>query len=57
MVIESGHIVVGWTREAHARGDYSTSLFSGYERQMRRRSAGEYLSGRALARLLPHLEP
>ncbi|CAA9442012.1 MAG: hypothetical protein AVDCRST_MAG14-44 [uncultured Rubrobacteraceae bacterium] len=55
LVVESGHIGVGWTREA--RGDYSASLFSGYERQMRRHSAGEYLSGLAFIRLLPHLQP
>ncbi len=39
------------------RSEDSASLLSGHERQMRRRSAWEYLSsGRAFVRLLPRLE-
>jgi hypothetical protein len=44
----------GHTRPA--RNDYSASLLSGYGRQLGRRSAGEYLSGRAIVKLLPHME-
>jgi hypothetical protein len=44
----------GHTRPA--RNDYSASLLSGYGRQLGRRSAGEYFSGRAIVKLLPHME-
>ena len=54
--MESGRVAASWAYEARARNDYSASLLSGYERELRRRSAGEYLSGRALMKLLPHME-
>ncbi len=54
--MESGRIAASWAYEARVRNDYSASLLSGYERQLRRRSAGEYLSGRAIIKLLLHLE-
>ena len=44
----------GHTRPA--RNDYSASLLSGYGHQLGRRSAGEYLSGSAIVKLLPHME-
>jgi flavin-dependent dehydrogenase len=54
--MESGCITTSWAYEARGRKEYSASLLSGYERQLRRRSAGEYLSGRAIMKLLPHME-
>jgi len=54
--MESGHIAASWAYEARVRKDYSASLLSGYKRQLRRRSAGEYLSGCVIMKILPHFE-
>ena len=54
--MEYGRIAASWAYEARARNDYSASLLSGYERQLKRRSAGEYLSGRAIMKLLSHMQ-
>ena len=54
--MESGRIAASWAYEPRGRKEYSASLLSGYERQVRRRSAGEYLSGRAIMKLLAHME-
>ena len=58
--IESGRLAASWAHEAHARDDFSASVFSGYERQLRHRRAREHLSGYALVNLVPNvmlLEP
>lgn len=53
--VESGRLAATWAHEAHARGDFSASLLSGYERQLRRQRAREHLSGHALVNLVPNL--
>jgi geranylgeranyl reductase family protein len=53
--IESGRLASAWAHEAHALGDFSASVLSGYERQLRRQRAREHLSGHALVNLVPHL--
>jgi geranylgeranyl reductase family protein len=53
--LESGRLAASWAHEAHARNDFSTSLLSGYEHQLRRRRAREHLSGYALVNLVPNL--
>jgi menaquinone-9 beta-reductase len=58
--LESGRLAASWAHEAHARHDFSASVFSGYERQLRRRRAREHFSGQALVNLVPNvalLEP
>jgi menaquinone-9 beta-reductase len=54
--IEAGRLAAAWAHEAHARQDFSVSLLSGYERQLRRRRAREHLSGHAMMNLVPNLE-
>jgi flavin-dependent dehydrogenase len=41
--------------QAHARGDFSASVLSGYERQLRHQRAREHFSGHALVNLVPNL--
>ena len=53
--MESGRLAASWAHEAHARDDFSASVFSGYERQLRHRRAREHLSGYALVNLVPNL--
>ena len=53
--LESGRLAASWAHEAHARQDFSASLLSGYERQLRHRRAREHLSGYALVNLVPNL--
>jgi menaquinone-9 beta-reductase len=53
--LESGRLAASWAHEAHVRQDFSASVFSGYERQLRRRRAREHLSGHALVNLVPNL--
>lgn len=53
--IESGRLAATWAHEAHERRDFSASLLSGYERQLRRQRAREHLSGHALVNLIPNL--
>jgi menaquinone-9 beta-reductase len=53
--LESGRLAASWANEAHARYDFSASVFSGYERQLRRRRAREHISGHALVNLVPNL--
>jgi len=53
--IESGRLAASWAHEAHARKDFSASVLSGYERQLRRQRAREHLSGHALVNLIPNL--
>jgi geranylgeranyl reductase family protein len=53
--LESGRLAATWAHEAHARNDFSASVFSGYERQLRHRRAREHLSGYALVNLVPNL--
>jgi menaquinone-9 beta-reductase len=54
--MESGRLAASWANEAHVRQDFSASVLSGYERQLRHRRAREHLSGYALVNLLPNLE-
>ncbi|CAN5719222.1 geranylgeranyl reductase family protein [soil metagenome] len=54
--IESGRLAASWAYEAHARHDFSSSLLSGYEKQLRRQRAKEHFSGHALVNLIPNLE-
>ena len=54
--IESGRLAASFAHEARSKNDYSTSLLSGYERQIRRKRAREHLSGYALTNLVPNLE-
>jgi geranylgeranyl reductase family protein len=54
--IESGRLAASWAHEAHARGDFSASTLSGYERQLRHQRAREHFSGHALVNLVPNLE-
>jgi geranylgeranyl reductase family protein len=53
--IESGRLAASWAHEAHERRDFSASVLSGYERQLRRQRAREHLSGHALVNLVPNL--
>jgi flavin-dependent dehydrogenase len=53
--IESGRLAASWAHEAHARGDFSASVLSGYERQLRRQRAREHFSGHALVNIVPNL--
>ncbi len=53
--MESGRLAASWAHEAHARDDFSASVLSGYERQLRRRRAREHISGYALVNLVPNL--
>lgn len=53
--IESGRLAAAWAHEAHARKDFSASLLSGFERQLRRQRAREHFSGLALVKLIPNL--
>jgi geranylgeranyl reductase family protein len=53
--IESGRLAASWAHEAHARKDFSPSVLSGYERQLRRQRAREHFSGHALVNLVPNL--
>jgi geranylgeranyl reductase family protein len=58
--IESGRLAASWAHEAHARKDFSASVLSGYERQLRHQRAREHFSGHALVNLVPNvgvLEP
>jgi geranylgeranyl reductase family protein len=53
--IESGRLAASWAHEAHAREDFSASVLSGYERQLRHQRAREHFSGHALVNLVPNL--
>ncbi|HEX5700172.1 MAG TPA: NAD(P)/FAD-dependent oxidoreductase [Rubrobacter sp.] len=53
--LESGRLAASWAHEAHVRKDFSASVLSGYERQLKRRRAREHLSGYALVKLVPNL--
>jgi menaquinone-9 beta-reductase len=53
--IESGRLAATWAHEAHAREDFSASVLSGYERQLRAQRAREHISGHALVNLVPNL--
>jgi geranylgeranyl reductase family protein len=53
--LESGRLAAAFAHEAHARRDFSTSVLSGYERQLRRQRAREHFSGHALVNLIPNL--
>src|ERR671914_2777798 len=53
--IESGRLAASWAHESHARRDFSASVLSGYERQLRHQRAREHLSGYALVNLVPNL--
>jgi geranylgeranyl reductase family protein len=53
--IESGRLAASWAHEAHARDDFSASVLSGYERQLKARRAREHLSGYALVNLVPNM--
>jgi geranylgeranyl reductase family protein len=53
--LESGRLAASWAHEAHARRDFSASVLSGYERQLRHQRAREHFSGHALVNLVPNL--
>jgi flavin-dependent dehydrogenase len=53
--LESGRLAASWAHEAHVRQDFSASVLSGYERQLRHRRAREHLSGYALVNLVPNV--
>jgi menaquinone-9 beta-reductase len=53
--LESGRLAAAFAHEAHARKDFSASVLSGYERQLRRQRAREHISGHALVNLVPNL--
>src|SRR5215211_3981900 len=53
--LESGRLAASWAHEAHVRQDFSASLLSGYERQLKHRRAREHLSGYALIKFVPNL--
>jgi len=53
--IESGRLAASWAHEAHAKRDFSASVLSGYERQLRHQRAREHFSGLALVNLVPNL--
>lgn len=54
--LESGRLAAAWAHEAHGRRDFSASLLSGYERQLKKKRAREHLSGYAMVNLVPNLE-
>lgn len=54
--LESGRLAAAWAHEAHAQRDFSTTLLSGYGRQLRKKRAREHVSGYALVNLVPNLE-
>ena len=54
--LESGRLAAAWAHEAHSRKDFSASLLSGYERQLKKKRAREHLSGYAMVNLIPNLE-
>lgn len=54
--IESGRLAAAWAHETHSRSDFSSRIFSGYEKQLRRQRAREQLSGLAFAKLIPKME-
>lgn len=54
--LESGRLAAAWAYEAHSRKDFSASLLSGYERQLKKKRAREHLSGYAMVNLVPNLE-
>ena len=54
--LESGRLAAAWAYEAHAGKDFSATLLSGYERQLKKKRAREHLSGYALVNLIPNLE-
>ncbi|CAN5672585.1 NAD(P)/FAD-dependent oxidoreductase [soil metagenome] len=54
--LESGRLAANWAYEAHSRKEFSASLLSGYERQLRKKRAREHLSGYAMVNLVPNLE-
>jgi menaquinone-9 beta-reductase len=53
--LESGRLAASWAHEAHAQKDFSASVLSGYERQLRHQRAREHFSGHALVNLVPNL--
>jgi menaquinone-9 beta-reductase len=53
--LESGRLAASWANEAHVRQEFSPSVLSGYERQLRHRRAREHFSGYALVNLVPNL--
>jgi menaquinone-9 beta-reductase len=53
--LESGRLAASWAHEAHVRQDFSASVLSGYEHQLRHRRAREHLSGYALVNLVPNM--
>ena len=53
--MESGRLAATWAHEAHERRDFSASLLSGYERQLRKKRAREHISGHAMVNLVPNL--
>src|ERR687885_897130 len=54
--IESGRLAAAWAHEAHSRGDFSTRVFSGYDKQLRHKRAKEHLSGYTLTNVVPNLQ-
>ena len=54
--LESGRLAAAWAHEAHSRKDFSASVLSGYERQLRKKRAREHFSGHAMVNLIPNLE-
>jgi geranylgeranyl reductase family protein len=54
--LESGRLAASWAHEAHSRRDFSASLLSGYEKQLKRQRAKEHYAGHALVNLVPNLE-
>lgn len=53
--LESGRLAASWAHEAHVRRDFSASILSGYERQLKRKRAREHLSGQAIVNVVPNL--
>ena len=53
--MESGRLAATWAHQAHTRRDFSASMLSGYESQLRRQRAREHLSGQAMVNLVPNL--
>ncbi|MGB3635107.1 MAG: NAD(P)/FAD-dependent oxidoreductase [Rubrobacteraceae bacterium] len=54
--IESGRLAASWAHEAHAQNDFSPSLLSGYEKQLKRQRAKQHYAGHALVNVVPNLE-
>ena len=54
--IESGRLAAAFAHAARARSNYSSSLLSGYSKQLRRQRARGHVSGHALTSLVPNLE-